>query len=181
MKNIQKRDDRYSNSNSKRRDRHTAAILYAGTVEKQPVQSDYSRVLLQTLLSRCKEELAAADDTILHGGALAIRIAYRYAYYNDTYWLLDDAVREVDSHLTVDTAEPYIPVVNIDTHGKPVEGETGETLADDPCLCVGDILLSTGDIRHLLGYDYILDTLYDAYCGSSCVTDITDSIDRVLG
>lgn len=174
MKNVQKRD-------SKRRDRHTAAIPYAGSIERQPVQSDYSRALLQTLLSRCKEELAAADDTILHGGALAIRIAYRYAYYNDTYWLLDDAVREVDSHLTVDTAEPYTPVVNIDTHGVPVEGETGETLADEPCLCMGDILLSTGDIRKLLSYDYILDTLYDAYCGSSCVTDITDSIDRILG
>lgn len=170
-----------SNSNSNDRDRHTAALPYVGDTEKQPVQSDYSRALLQTLLSRCKEEIAATDDTILHGGSLAISIAYRYAYYNDTYWLLDGAVREVDSHLTVDTAEPYTPVVNIDTHGTPVDGETGETLADDPCLCVGDILLSTGDIRHLLSYDYILDTLYYAYCGSSNVTDITDSIDRVLG
>lgn len=162
-------------------DRHTDALPYVGDTEKQPVQSDYSRALLQTLLSRCKEEIAAADDTILHGGALAIRTAYRYAYYNDTYWLLDGAVREVDSHLTVDTAEPYTPAVNIDTHGKPVDGETGETLADKPCLCVGDILLSTGDIRKLLSHDYILETLYDAYCGSSNVTDITDSIERVLG
>lgn len=177
MKNVQNN----SSNGGESRDRHTAALPYVGDTEKQPVQSDYSRALLQTLLSRCKEEIAAADDTILHGGALAIRIAYRYAYYNDTYWLLDDAVREVDSHLTVDTAEPYTPVVNIDTHGTPTEGETGETLADEPCLCVGDILLSTGDIRRLLSYDYILDTLYDAYCGSSCVTDITDSIDRVLG
>lgn len=170
-----------NSTNSNKKDRHTDALPYVGDTERQPVQSDYSRALLQTLLSRCKEEIAAAENKILHGGALAIRVAYRYEYYNDTYWLLDGAVREIDPNLTVDAEEPYTPVVNIDTHGTPVEGETGETLADDPCLCVGDILLSTGDIRRLLSYNYILETLYDAYCGSSCVTDITDSIDRVLG
>nr|DAQ37483.1 MAG TPA: hypothetical protein [Caudoviricetes sp.] len=174
MKNVQKHD-------RESRDRHAEALPYAGDIEKQPAQSDYSRALLQTLLSRCKEEIDAADSIILHGGALAIHTAYKYAYYNDTYWLLDGAVREIDSHLTVDTAEPYEPVVSVNNDGTPTDGETGETLADEPCLYVGGILLSTGDIRRLLAYDYILDTLYDAYCGTSTyVTDITDSIEKVL-
>lgn len=161
-------------------DRRTKALPYAGTVEKQPVQSDYSRALLQTLLSRCKSEISAADNTLLHGGALAIHTAYRYSYYNDTYWLLDGAVREVDPTLTVDSPTPYIPEIPVNSNGAPVEGETGETLADAPCLYVGGILLSTKDIRRLLSYDYILDTLYDAYCDNSGVTDITDSIERAL-
>lgn len=169
-------------SNSTNGDRHTAALPYVGDMERQPAQSDYSRALLQTLLQRCREELRDADDILMRGGVLAIRTAYRYAFYNDTYFLIDGAVREIDPNLTVDTDDPYNPEINIDTHGTPVEGETGETLADDPCLCVEDILLSTGDIRHLLGYDYILDTLYDAYCGTSTyVADITNSIEKVLG
>lgn len=175
MKNVQD----YSRDRHIEKDRHAEALPYAGDIERQPVQSDYSRALLQTLLSRCKAEIDAADSIILHGGALAIHTAYKYSYYNDTYWLLDGAVREVDSHLTVDTAEPYTPVVTVNSDGTPTEGETGETLADAPCLYVGGILLSTGDIRRLLAYDYILDTLYDAYC-STYVTDITDSIERVL-
>lgn len=168
-----------STNSTNSKDRRVPATMYAGTVEKQPAQNDYSRALLQTLLSRCKSEIEGADDILLHGGALAIHTAYRYSYYNDTYWLLDGAVREVDSHLTVDTPTPYEPVVTVDSDGTPADGETGETLADEPCLYVGGILLSTKDIRRLLSYDYILDTLYDAYC-STYIQDITDSIERVL-
>lgn len=92
---------------------------------------------LQSLQAKLHKEFRWYCDTILQGGSLAVRIAYRV-------------------HCAVETIEMV---------------DKGE-VRDDPalgsyCILIGGSLYSEDDIDRLLETEYLLDDLYDAWCGLS--------------
>lgn len=106
---------------------------------------------LQQLQAKLHKEFRWYCDTILQGGSLAVRIAYRV-------------------HCAVESIEMV---------------DAGE-VRDDPALgesmCyIGSSLYSESDIDTLLAVEYLLDDLYDAWCGLTHEdTEWSDTLDRYL-
>ena len=106
---------------------------------------------LQSLQAKLHKEFRWYCDTILQGGSLAVRIAYRV-------------------HCAVET----------------IEMVDGGEVRDDPALgepmCyIGSSLYSESDIDTLLAVEYLLDDLYDAWCGLSHTDEEwSDTVDRYL-
>lgn len=90
---------------------------------------------LQQLQAKLHKEFRWYCDTILQGGALAIRVAYRVHVAQS---ILD----------TVDNGE---------VRDDPALG--------DYCILIGGSLYSEDDLDRLLETEYLLDDLYDAWCG----------------
>lgn len=90
---------------------------------------------LQQLQAKLHKEFRWYCDTILQGGALAVRVAYR-----------------------VHVGQSILDAVD--------KGE----VRDDPalgsyCILIGGSLYSEDDLDRLLETEYLLDDLYDAWCG----------------
>lgn len=106
---------------------------------------------LQQLQAKLHKEFRWYCDTILQGGALAVRVAYKVHVGQS---ILD----------TVDNGE----------------------VRDDPalgsyCVLIGGSLYSEDDIDRLLETEYLLDDLYDAWCGLTHEdTEWSDTVDRYL-
>lgn len=106
---------------------------------------------LHQLQSKLHKEFRWYCDTILQGGSLAVRIAYR-----------------------VHVAQSILDAV-----------DAGE-VRDDPALgesmCyIGSSLYTESDIDTLLAVEYLLDDLYDAWCGMSHSNiDWSDVVDKYL-
>lgn len=106
---------------------------------------------LQQLQAKLHKEFRWYCDTILQGGSLAVRIAYRV-------------------HCAVETIEMV---------------DKGE-VRDDPalgsyCILIGGSLYSEEDLDRLLETEYLLDDLYDSWCGLSHTDDEwSDALDMYL-
>lgn len=106
---------------------------------------------LQSLQAKLHKEFRWYCDTILQGGSLAIRVAYRVQPASDILQTVDD----------------------------------GE-VRDDPalgsyCILIGTSLYSEDDMDRLLAVEYLLDDLYDAWCGMShSKEEWSDTVDRYL-
>lgn len=109
------------------------------------------RTKLSLLQAKLHKEFRWYCDTILQGGALAIRVAYRMQPAADILQTVD-------------------------------EGE----VRDDPalgsyCVLIGGSLYSEDDLDRLLSVEYLLDDLYDAWCGLTHEnTEWSDTVDRYL-
>lgn len=106
---------------------------------------------LQQLQAKLHKEFRWYCDTILQGGSLAVRIAYRV-------------------HCAVETIEM---VDKGEVRSDPALGE--------PMCYIGTSLYSEDDIDRLLSVEYLLDDLYDAWCKMShSDTEWSDALDRYL-
>ena len=104
---------------------------------------------LHQLQAKLHKEFRWYCDTILQGGALAIRVAYR----------LQPAA---DILQTVDEGE--------------VRDDTGSY-----CILIGMSLYCEEDMDRLLAVEYLLDDLYDAWCGiDHSDEEWSDTVDRYL-
>lgn len=106
---------------------------------------------LQQLQAKLHKEFRWYCDTILQGGALAVRVAYRV-------------------HCAVETIE----IVDAgEVRDDPALG--------DYCILIGGSLYSEEDIDHLLAVEYLLDDLYDAWCSMNHSNEEWgDTVDRCL-
>ena len=113
--------------------------------------ADVLRTKLSLLQAQLHKEFRWYCDTILQGGSLAVRIAYRV-------------------HCAVETIEMV---------------DAGE-VRDDPALgeptCyIGTSLYSEEELDKLLDTEYLLDDLYDAWCGIKHTDEEwSDTLDRYL-
>lgn len=106
---------------------------------------------LQSLQAKLHKEFRWYCDTILQGGSLAVRIAYRV-------------------HCAVETIEM---VDKGEVRDDPALGE--------PMCYIGTSLYSEDDIDRLLETEYLLDDLYDAWCKMShSDTEWSDALDMYL-
>lgn len=106
---------------------------------------------LQSLQAKLHKEFRWYCDTILQGGSLAVRIAYRV-------------------HCAVETIEM---VDNGEVRDDPALGE--------PMCYIGTSLYSEEDLDKLLAVEYLLDDLYDAWCGLNHTDEEwSDTVDRYL-
>lgn len=106
---------------------------------------------LQSLQAKLHKEFRWYCDTILQGGALAIRVAYRVHVGQS---ILD----------TVDKGE---------VRDDPALGSY--------CILIGGSLYSEEDLDRLLETEYLLDDLYDAWCKMShSDTEWSDALDMYL-
>lgn len=106
---------------------------------------------LQSLQAKLHKEFRWYCDTILQGGALAVRVAYRVHVGQS---VLD----------AVDAGE---------VRDDPALGE--------PMCYIGSSLYSESDIDTLLAVEYLLDDLYDAWCSMNHSNeDWSDTVDRCL-
>lgn len=106
---------------------------------------------LQQLQAKLHKEFRWYCDTILQGGSLAVRIAYRV-------------------HCAVETIEM---------------ADGGEVRSDpalgEPMCYIGTSLYSEDDVDRLLETEYLLDDLYDAWCGlTHSNEEWSDTLDRYL-
>ena len=106
---------------------------------------------LQQLQAKLHKEFRWYCDTILQGGSLAVRVAYRV-------------------HSAVETIEM---VDKGEVRSDPALGEH---------MCyIGTSLYSEEDLDRLLETEYLLDDLYDAWCGLTHEdTEWSDTVDRYL-
>lgn len=106
---------------------------------------------LQSLQAKLHKEFRWYCDTILQGGALAVRVAYRVHIATEVMTMVD-------------------------------RGE----VRDDPalgsyCVLIGSSLYRSADIDRLLETEYLLDDLYDAWCGMKhSDEEWSDTVDRYL-
>lgn len=106
---------------------------------------------LQSLQAKLHKEFRWYCDTILQGGSLAVRIAYRV-------------------HCAVETIEM---VDKGEVRDDPALGE--------PMCYIGTSLYSEEDLDRLLETEYLLDDLYDAWCGlTHSNEEWSDTVDRYL-
>ena len=106
---------------------------------------------LQQLQAKLHKEFRWYCDTILQGGSLAVRIAYRV-------------------HCAVETIEM---VDKGEVRDDPALGE--------PMCYIGTSLYSEDDMDRLLETEYLLDDLYEAWCGISHTDkEWSDTVDRYL-
>lgn len=106
---------------------------------------------LQSLQAKLHKEFRWYCDTILQGGSLAVRIAYRV-------------------HCAVETIEM------VDTGEVRSDPALGE-----PMCYIGTSLYSEDDLDKLLAVEYLLDDLYDAWCKMShSDTEWSDALDMYL-
>lgn len=131
----------------------TANAEPLATLQGDTVQStvDVLQSKLSLLQAKLHKEFRWYCDTILQGGALAIRVAYR-----------------------VHAAQSILDAV-----------DAGE-VRDDPalgsyCVLIGASLYSEEDLDRLLAVEYLLDDLYDAWCGMThSDMEWSDTVDRYL-
>lgn len=125
----------------------TADTANADTVD--PLATLQSKLSL--LQAKLHKEFRWYCDTILQGGSLAVRIAYR-----------------------VHVGQSILDAVD--------KGE----VRDDPalgsyCILIGGSLYSEDDMDRLLDTEYLLDDLYDAWCGLNHTDEEwSDTLDRYL-
>ena len=106
---------------------------------------------LTQLQAKLHKEFRWYCDTILQGGSLAVRIAYRV-------------------HCAVETIEM---VDAGEVRSDPALGE--------PMCCIGGSLYSEEDLDRLLDTEYLLDDLYDAWCSMNHSNEEwSDTVDRCL-
>ena len=106
---------------------------------------------LQSLQAKLHKEFRWYCDTILQGGSLAVRIAYRV-------------------HCAVETIEM---VDKGEVRDDPALGES--------MCYIGTSLYSEDDLDRLLSVEYLLDDLYDAWCKMShSDTEWSDMVDMYL-
>lgn len=114
----------------------TAAESTLATLQGDTVQSavDVLQSKLSLLQAKLHKEFRWYCDTILQGGSLAVRVAYR-----------------------VHVAQHILDVVDCcEVRDDPAFGE--------PMCCIGGSLYSEEDLDRLLDTEYLLDDLYDAWC-----------------
>ena len=113
--------------------------------------ADVLRTKLSLLQAKLHKEFRWYCDTILQGGALAIRVAYRVHVGQS---ILD----------AVDKGE---------VRDDPALGSY--------CILIGGSLYSEDDMDRLLDTEYLLDDLYDAWCKMShSDTEWSDALDMYL-
>ena len=109
------------------------------------------RTKLSLLQAKLHKEFRWYCDTILQGGSLAVRIAYRV-------------------HCAVETIEM---VDKGEVRDDPALGSY--------CVLIGGSLYSEDDLDRLLAVEYLLDDLYDAWCKiSHSDTEWSDMVDMYL-
>lgn len=136
----------------------SAAGTLQGDIAESTVQSTANadplatlQAKLQSLQAKLHKEFRWYCDTILQGGALAIRVAYRVHVAQS---ILD----------TVDNGE---------VRDDPALGE--------PMCYIGGSLYYEEDLDRLLDAEYLLDDLYDAWCGlTHSDMEWSDTVDRYL-
>lgn len=127
----------------------TPAATAADTANADPLATLQTKLSL--LQAKLHKEFRWYCDTILQGGSLAVRIAYR-----------------------VHVAQFILDAVD------------GGEVRDDPALgesmCyIGSSLYTESDIDTLLAVEYLLDDLYDTWCGMSHSNiDWSDVVDKYL-
>lgn len=106
---------------------------------------------LQQLQSKLHKEFRWYCDTILQGGSLAVRVAYR-----------------------VHVAQHILDAVDCgEVRDDPALG--------DYCILIGGSLYSEEDLNKLLETEYLLDDLYDAWCSiEHSNEEWGDTVDRCL-
>ena len=135
---------------------HTAAGSTLATLQSTAtaVKADILATLqtkLQQLQAKLHKEFRWYCDTILQGGSLAVRIAYRV-------------------HCAVETIEM---VDKGEVRDDPALGSY--------CILIGGSLYSEDDVDRLLETEYLLDDLYDAWCKMShSDTEWSDMVDMYL-
>lgn len=106
---------------------------------------------LKQLQAKLHKEFRWYCDTILQGGSLAIRVAYRVQPASDILQTVDDG----------------------EVRDDPALGEY--------CILIGGSLYSEDDMDRLLAVEYLLDDLYDAWCSMSHSNEEwSDTVDRYL-
>lgn len=106
---------------------------------------------LSILQAKLHKEFRWYCDTILQGGSLAVRVAYRV-------------------HCAVETIEM---VDKGEVRDDPALGE--------PMCYIGTSLYSEEDLDKLLAVEYLLDDLYDAWCGLNHTDEEwSDTLDMYL-
>lgn len=124
----------------------TATAEVDGVATLQSLQTK-----LKQLQSKLHKEFRWYCDTILQGGSLAVRAAYRVHVGQS---ILD----------AVDGGE---------VRDDPALGE--------PMCCIGSSLYTESDIDTLLTVEYLLDDLYDAWCSMNHSNEEwSDTVDRCL-
>lgn len=136
----------------------SAAGTLQGDIAESTVQSTANadplaalHAKLQSLQAKLHKEFRWYCDTILQGGSLAVRIAYRVHVAQS---ILD----------TVDNGE---------VRSDPALGE--------PMCYIGMSLYYEEELDRLLDTEYLLDDLYDTWCGMSHTDEEwSDTVDRYL-
>lgn len=136
----------------------SAAGTLQGDIAESTVQSTANadplaalQAKLQQLQAKLHKEFRWYCDTILQGGALAIRVAYR-----------------------VHVAQSILDAVdNGEVRSDPALGE--------PMCYIGMSLYYEEELDRLLDTEYLLDDLYDAWCGIVHTSEEwSDTVDRYL-
>ena len=126
----------------------TVDTLQTDTV--QTLQTDTLQHLLQKLRAKLHKEFQWYTDTLLQGGSLAVRVAYRVHCAAEVLNAVDGAeVRE-----------------------DPVLGA--------PMCCIGASLYTDADIEALLDAEWLLDDLYDAWCKLTHTDDTDTTLSAYL-
>lgn len=106
---------------------------------------------LSLLQAKLHKEFRWYCDTILQGGSLAVRVAYRVQPASDILQAVDDGEVRTD----------------------PALGEY--------CILIGTSLYSEEDMDKLLAVEYLLDDLYDTWCGMEHSNiEWSDVVDKYL-
>lgn len=127
----------------------------AGSIATTESTAESTLATLQSKLSllqaKLHKEFRWYCDTILQGGSLAVRVAYR-----------------------VHVAQHILDAVDC--------GEVRDDPAlGDYCILIGGSLYCEEDLDHLLTVEYLLDDLYDAWCGlHHSNEEWSDTVDRCL-
>lgn len=106
---------------------------------------------LQSLQAKLHKEFRWYCDTILQGGSLAVRVAYRVGVAAEVIQCVDGGEVRDDPAL------------------------------DEPMCYIGSSLYTESDIDTLLTVEYLLDDLYDAWCSMNHSNEEwSDTVDRCL-
>ena len=112
---------------------------------------DTMQSLLHKLQAKLHKEFRWYCDTILQGGSLAVRISYKVSVASDILQTVDEG----------------------EVRDDPALGE--------PMCYIGASLYTAADIEHLLSVEYLLDDLYDTWCGMEhSWEEWSDTVDRYL-
>ena len=127
------------------------ATTLATTVESAATHIATLQAKLTKLQAKLHKEFRWYCDTILQGGSLAVRVAYRVHLASEVLTMVD-------------------------------RGEVRDDLAlGEPMCYIGTSLYTESDIDRLLAVEYLLDDLYDTWCGIKHTDEEWgDTVDRYL-
>lgn len=131
----------------------TATAEVDGVATLQSLQTKLKQLQskLHQLQAKLHKEFRWYCDTILQGGSLAVRVAYRVGVASEVIQCVDDG----------------------EVRSDPALGE--------PMCYIGESLYTESDIDTLLTVEYLLDDLYDTWCGMSHSNiDWSDVVDKYL-